>query len=377
MNPEDGGPVEAIQQVSRVHQLAGHSVEIVSLDASTDPWVKECPLKVHALGPGRGKFGYSSRLVPWLRSHVGNYEAVVVNGIWQYHCFGVFRALRSLSSRYFVFPHGMLDPWFKRTYPLKHFKKWLYWPWAGYPVLRYATAVCFTCEEERRLARESFWLYRCNEAVVGFGTAQPPGDPDMQKQLFLEKFTETQGKRIILFLGRIHPKKGCDLLISAFARVVRELSTHNSEPLHLVMAGPDESGWSIRLKNLAVSLGISPQITWAGMLSGDLKFGALRSADLFALPSHQENFGIAVAESLACGVPVLISDKVNIWREVEEDRAGLIGSDDGEGTFRSLKAWLSKGKEEQRSFRTRAYQCFANRFEIHKTAESLMGILRC
>jgi hypothetical protein len=173
VNPEYGGPIEGIKQVSRIHQEAGHSVEIVSLDSLADPWVTECSVKVHALGPAQGKFGYSPRLVRWLRQHSAEYDAVVVSGIWQYNSLAVFRALRHLPTPYFVFPHGMLDPWFKHTYPLKHFKKWLYWPWGEYQVLRHASAVCFTCEEEQRLARESFWLYRCTERVVAYGTATP------------------------------------------------------------------------------------------------------------------------------------------------------------------------------------------------------------
>jgi hypothetical protein len=94
-------------------------------------------------------------------------------------------ALRGIGQHYFVFPHGMLDPWFKRTYPFKHLKKWLYWPWAEYRVLRDAQAVLFTCEEEKRLARESFWLYRCNERVVTLGIARPSGDTTAQRELFL------------------------------------------------------------------------------------------------------------------------------------------------------------------------------------------------
>ena len=78
----------------------------------------------------------------------------------------------------------MLDPWFKKQYPLKHLKKWMYWPWAEYRVLRDAQAVLFTCEEERVLARESFWLYRCNEVVVSYGTAKPKGDPEVELQEF-------------------------------------------------------------------------------------------------------------------------------------------------------------------------------------------------
>jgi len=372
VNPEHGGPIEGIKQVSRIHQEAGHLVEIVSLDSPDDPWVAEYSLKVHALGPVQSKFGYSPRLVPWLKENRNKYDAVIVNGIWQYNSLGVFRALRHLPTPYFVFPHGMLDPWFKRTYPLKHAKKWLYWPWGEYRVLSHADAVCFTCEEERRLARESFWLYRCKERVVAYGTAMPVGDPELQRKFFFERFPETRGKRIVLFLGRIHPKKGCDLLIQAFAQVG---NLPSSWPLHLVIAGPDHTGWSTQLKALAASLGATGHITWTGMLTGDMKLGALRSADVFVLPSHQENFGIAVAEALACGVPVLISNKVNIWREIDQDEAGLVGGDNLEGTLRLLQRWYAFDADEQAAFRYRAAKCFLERFEIHKAADSLIRVL--
>jgi glycosyltransferase involved in cell wall biosynthesis len=377
VNPEDGGPIEGIKQVSRVHQEAGHTVHIVSLDSPDDPGVANCPLKVHALGPVRGKFGYSPGLVPWLQQHAPHYDAVIVNGIWQYNSLGVYRALHHGPTPYYVFPHGMLDPWFKRAYPLKHLKKWLYWPWAEYQVLRNAKAVCFTCEEERRLARKSFWLYRCNERVVAYGTAPPAGNLESQKRLFHERFPETQGKRLVLFLGRIHPKKGCDLLIQAFQNVLASLRTGAavSETLHLVIAGPDQAGWSADLKRLTTSLCINHRVTWTGMLAGDLKFGALHAAEAFVLPSHQENFGIAAAEALSCGLPVLISNKVNIWREVEEDRAGLVDSDDLAGTDRLLQRWLSLNASEQNAYRAHARRCFAERFEITRAANSLLDVL--
>ncbi len=377
VNPEYGGPIEGIKQVSRIHQEAGHRVELVSLDAPDDPWVKQFPLSVHALGPARGRFGYTPKLVPWLRNQAHRFDAVVVNGIWQFNSVGVFWGLKGTETPYFVFPHGMLDPWFKRTYPLKHLKKWLYWPWAEYRVLRNARAVCFTCDEERRLARQSFWLFDCKELVVAYGTAMPGGDPEKQRELFWERHPETRDKRMILFLGRIHPKKGCDLLVRAFARVsaTRVASGANCHPLHLVFAGPDQSGWTERLKALAVQLGIADRITWTGMLTGNVKLGALRAAEVFALPSHQENFGIAVAEALACSVPVLISNKVNTWREVEQERAGLVANDDEDGTFQSFYRWFSMGDAEQRSIRANAARCFAERFEIHRAAESFLRAL--
>ena len=113
----------------------------------------------------------------------------------------------------------MLDPWFKRTYPFKHLKKWLYWASFEYRVLRDAEFVFYTTEQERLLARQSFWLYKANEVVVGYGTTAPPSDSARQQKVFLDHFAHLNGKRILLFLSRIHPKKGVDLLIEAFAVV--------------------------------------------------------------------------------------------------------------------------------------------------------------
>src|SRR6185369_10690749 len=150
----------------------------------------------------------------------------------------------------------MLDPWFKRTYPLKHAKKLLYWPWAEYRVLRDARAVLFTCEQERTLARRSFALYQANEAISPFGSPVPTGHPLRQRNAFLEAWPGLAGRRILLFLGRIHPKKGCDLLIEAFARIC---AAHPD--LQLVMAGPDSAGWRAELQRRAGALGLR-QLTW-------------------------------------------------------------------------------------------------------------------
>jgi glycosyltransferase involved in cell wall biosynthesis len=348
----------------------GHHVEIASLDAPGAPYLAQSPLPVHPLGPVSLAYGYSPRFVPWLHANANRYDAVIVNGIWQYHSFGTWRALRKSITPYVIFTHGMLDPWFKTTYPLKHLKKWMYWPWAEYRVLRDARAVLFTCEEERRLARESFWLYECNEVVVSYGTSSPKGDPDSERAEFFAHYPEARGKRLALFMGRIHPKKGCDLAIEAFARVLRQ-----QPDWHLVIAGPDQVGLREALNYRAGQLGIAPRITWTGMLGGAIKWGALRAAEIFVLPSHQENFGIAVAEALAVGVPALISNKVNIWREIEGDGAGIVSEDSLDGTCGILQSWVAMTAESQQAMRRAAGRCFESRFEIKRAAETLHAVL--
>ena len=370
VNPEGGGVIEVVKQFSRVLEAQGHDVTIASLDAPLDPWVKDCPHRIEALGPSRAKYGSSPRFVPWLREHAANFDSIVVNGLWQYNSFGVWQALRGTGRPYFVFPHGMLDPWFKRTYPLKHAKKWLYWPWAEYRVLRDARSVLFTCEQERDLARQSFWLYRANERVVTLGIAPPNGDPDAQRELFFSRWPQCRNRRLVLFLGRIHEKKGCDLLLRAFAEVASAQAA-----LQLVMAGPEQQDaqpW----RELAAQLGVADRVVWTGMLNGDLKWGALRAAEVFALPSHQENFGIAVIEALACGVPVLISREVNIWREIVEAGAGFVENDDAAGTAELLRRWLALTPSQTAAMRQRAQVCFARHFDIQRATDNLLAALQ-
>jgi glycosyltransferase involved in cell wall biosynthesis len=371
VNPALGGPIESVKQSSAVLARRGHDVEIISLDAPTDPWVRDCPLPVHALGPGRGNYGYAPRFSRWIRERHARYDAVIVQGLWQYSSFGVRHALRGTPTPYFVFPHGMLDPWFKRTYPLKHLKKLLYWPWAEYRVLRDAVAVLFTSEEERRLARESFSPYQCHEVVVNYGTAAPEIDLASAREAFFSSFPQLRGRRFLLFLGRLHEKKGCEELLQAFASIRN--SSRAEQSLEIVLAGPcADPAYHEQLKRLASR---ASGITFTGMLTGSLKWGAFRAADAFILPSHQENFGIAVVEALASGTPVLISNKVNIWREIVADEAGYVENDDLAGTARLIEHWVGTAPDVRAAMKENAKACFARHFEIDRATASLLKVL--
>lgn len=369
-DPDTGGVIESVRQIGLGLAGLGHSSEIVCLDAPEAPWLSESSLTVHALGPSRTSYRYCAALVPWLKANAARFDAVLVHGLWQYGSFATWQALRGTVTPYFVYPHGMLDPWFKKNYPLKHLKKSLYWSWGEYRVLRDARAVLFTCEEEMRLARESFPKYSVVEQVVHFGIARPIKDADAALAAFRKAFPALSGKRILLFLSRIHVKKGCDLLIEAFAQAVAR-----DAALHLVMAGPDVDGLREPLQRRAQELGVGDRMTWVGMLAGEVKWGAFGAAEAFILPSHQENFGIAVVEALACGLPVLISNKINIWREIETDGAGLVAEDTKEGTTSLLLKWLALSDEEHQQMRRAASECFAKRFDLALAPESLLRIL--
>ena len=140
---------------------------------------------------------------------------------------------------------------------------------------------------------------------------------------------------------------------------------------------PVPTSWDgkTKLNHLAERLGVTSAITWTGMITGAMKWGALHAAEVFVLPSHQENFGIVVAEALAAGLPTLISNKVNIWREVRADGAGLVAEDTLVGVSELFQSYLGLPDEQKLAMRQRARECFERRFEIKKAAETLRAVL--
>lgn len=368
-DPRQGGVIEWVRQFAPIAASLGHTVEVASMDNPDDDWVKNFPVKVHAFGH-RLRYFSSPQLGGWLKSNTDRYDLYIAHGLWRYPSIATHRALRNTDPPYFVYTHGMLDPWFKKQYPLKHLLKWIYWILVEYRVLKNAKGVIFTCEQERNKAKLSFRPYNAHELVSTIGIAGPSGDKQSRISAFHNRFPETRNRNVMLFLGRIHPKKGCDMLIEAFARAI----TGHSD-LHLVFAGPGDENYLSGLKRSADKLGITHRITWTGMIGDDIKWGAFDAADCFILPSHQENFGISVVEALACSLPVLISDKVDIYREIQQDQAGIISEDTFEGTCDLINHWHSLNKEVINNMRANALACFKNRFEISNATAKLLELL--
>jgi glycosyltransferase involved in cell wall biosynthesis len=370
-----GGPIEGCRRYAEAWARQGHRQDLLTLDPPGAPGLSDYPGEIFQLGPRRSRsplarYGYSSQVVPWLRAHAREYDAVIVDGLWRYQTRAAWRALAGGPTPYFVFPHGMLDPWFRKVQPVKIWGKQLSWWWAEGPLLRDAAAVLFTTDEERIASHDAFWPYRAKAVTAGFGTADVAGDPAAQVAAFRDTVPALGSRRFLLFLSRIHQKKGCDLLIEAFATIAAE-----NPCLDLVVAGPDQVGLAAALKAQALRLGVGGRVHFPGMLTGDAKFGAFRAAEAFALTSHQENFGIVVAEAMACGTPVLISNRVNIWREVEADGAGLVEPDTVAGAKALLGRFAAMTPENRAAMGARARACFLDRFQIDRAASNLMALI--
>lgn len=368
IDPKGGGPIEWVRRFAHAGSALGHSIDVATLDPPDAEVIGNYTGGVFAFGSSLNGF-YARGLVPWLRCNASSYDAVFAHGLWRYPSLATWRGLRSSSVPYFIYTHGMLSPWFKQHHPFKHAAKRLYWPWTEYPALRDAQAVFFTCEEERRQARESFRLYSANEIVAPLGQSAPPAHLASLRESFLNTYS-LHDKRVVLFLGRLVPIKGGDLLLRAFKAIAPI-----DPSLRLVFAGPDTVGWKSYLIREAEALGIDRQVVWTGMLDADLRWGALAAAEVFVLPSHHENYSFTTVEALACGVPPVISNKVGIWQDVHSAHGGLVCDDNTAGTTAALRAWMMLSYADREAMSRRARLCFAERFELNRAVRNLLAVV--
>lgn len=372
LDPAGGGTTDFVRMVGRLQSSFGIVAEAVTIDAPSEPWLAETGMKTHALGPGGGRFGYCSSLVGWLKDHLDDYNILVVNGIWNYMSAAVSMACRSSSFPYVIFADGMLDPWFARTYPLKHIKKQLYWWLVEGRVLSEASAVLFTSEEELTRARYAFRPYRLNAIVTGYGTSDFEGERQNLDAVFLRHFPELSTRRYLLFLGRVHEKKGLDLLVRAFSELQTSL-----EALDLVIAGPVDDSYKKELQDIIDHYPASTNhiIRWIPPVASDAKWALLSHADAMILPSHQENFGRVVSEALSCQTPVLISDKVNIWKTIQDESAAITANDDLEGTKSLVLRWMELSDSGRQAMRVNARRCYEKHFDARVVFAGYLEIL--
>jgi glycosyltransferase involved in cell wall biosynthesis len=237
---------------------------------------------------------------------------------------------RRSAVPYLVRPHGSLDPYLFRRH---RGRKWVYERLIEWRNLNRAAAIHYTAQEEEALVRPLG--LRARGVIVPPGVHADRYAEGPSRAAFDEAWPETRGRRVILYLGRLNFKKGLDLLARAFGQLVRQ-----REDVHLLLAGPDNEGYGATVRRWLEAEGVLQRCTFAGMLVGSRKLAALRNADVFALPSYTENFGVAVVEAMACGLPVVISNRVNIWREVAEAGAGIVVDCDAEEVRRALAALL-------------------------------------
>ncbi len=369
LDRREGGPPEACLQLCRELARRGHEVSIYSTDLNlrgspTEEHDAAVTIKRFACKP-RLRYSLSMPLAFALRRDIPSFDIVHINSLYTFPSTAAAHYCRHFRVPYLLRPHGTLDPYiFARHRPRKFVYEWL----IELRNLKHAAAVHFTAAEEMELTRRS--VPAIKGVVVPLGVHPRDYDWDMTAPTSGTSEYGEAGRRSILFLGRLNFKKGLDLLVKAFGLVAR---THDD--VRLILAGPDEDNYSTRVRRWLKEDGILSKARFAGMLTGKEKVALLHSADIFALPSYSENFGLAAVEAMASGLPVVISNRVNIWREVAGANAGIVVNCDAVALADGLVALLDDS-ELRRTMGENGRQLVRQRYDWKITGEQMLGVYR-
>lgn len=308
----------------------------------------------------------STNLSRWIDKNVSHYDIVHVHGLYRFPTtYAAWRA-RKAGVPYFIRPHGSLDPFlYKQSrycLPLKRIYERLF----DIPNLNHATAIDYTTQEEAE--RAVILGLRSKSFIVPNGIDWRIYADLSPKGLFRKKLGINNQTRLVLFLGRINFKKGLDLLVPAFARV-----TQANPKARLAVVGPDNEGYGSKVRQWCRGHGIEDKVLFVGHLSSEEVKQAYVDADVFVLPSYTENFGLTVVEAMASATPVVISDQVNIHREVRKAGAGIVVPLDPKKIAEAICCVL-EDKHNARAMGRRGRKLAEERYAWHRIVEQLTKV---
>jgi glycosyltransferase involved in cell wall biosynthesis len=325
-----GGPPRGVLGLARALQSLGHEATVYTtnidgrqplftlrprvIDVPTDRSVLVDGVEVrHFQTVFPSRWGTSPALARELRRQIGGFDLVHIHSLYRFSTFAAARTAHGAGVPYIVLPHGALDPYLRRQGPLKRtvyealIERWN---------LDHAAVIHYTAEDEMRLVSPMGLKAPGVVAPVGVELAEfdilPP------RGTFRRRY-RLEDRDIVLFLGRLTVKKGLDLLAEAFIEIAPRFPR-----AHLVIVGPEESRFGAAMRARLHTCGVGDRVTFTGLVSDPDRLAALAAADLWVLPSYTENFCTAMVEAMACRLPVVISDRVNTWREVANADAGLV-----------------------------------------------------
>ena len=325
MSPSWGGPPIVVSELALELTGQGTHCEVVTthgyrvgqarrlLPAAPAPGVP-----VHNFDAGFGLAartwtGYSRELFRFLRDRAAGFDLIHIHEIWHFPAYAAVCAARRHGVPYVFTIHGELSDWGLRQ---KAVKKRIYRFFVLDRMLREAGALHAITRAEKEQVRKLG--FETPVLIAPNGIEQPGFEALPSPQKLVQRFPELEGKRVVLFLGRLHPKKGLDILARSFSRIAGRF-----DDAMLLVVGPDKFGTRKNMEAILGSKGLLDRTVFTGLLTGEDKLAALRCADVFVLPSHSDVLGIAVLEAMAARLPVIITTGCE-FPEVSEQQAGLV-----------------------------------------------------
>jgi glycosyltransferase involved in cell wall biosynthesis len=316
-----GGPSFVIRTMARCQARHGICVDVACtddngegrLDVPRNLPVKDDNVTYWFFSRQTHFYTFSSGLTLWLWQHSAKYDVIHIHALFSYPSIAAAVCAWVASVPYVLRPLGTLNQWGMRY--RRQWLKYISFRFIESRILSCAAAVQYTSEQE---AAEAKLLGVPHRPVT---VPNPVELPDLLRFRggFRARHKSLEGCLAILFLSRLDPKKGLDLLLPAFSKV-----RDRHPAVVLIIAGEGNPAFVTALHQDAQRLGLSTHIVWSGFLQGEEKLAALADADLFVLPSYSENFGVAAVEAMGAGLPVVVSDQVGIHREISRAEAGLV-----------------------------------------------------
>ena len=366
-----GGPSKSVVELAQALGSLGLGVDIVATNASGSTklevplhtWLTKKSYRIKYF-PYWDLLDYkiSLSLTRWLFQHVADYDLVHTNAIFSYPVLPAYWACQRHRIPYFVTPHGMLEPW---ALSYKAWKKRFYYTLFEKPALGRASAIqmlAFT-EAERTKALN----LKAPLVVLPNGIDRQDFETLPDPKLFYEKFPDTRNKTLILFLGRVDPKKGLDLLSFAFTKV------HAQFPqTHLIVAGPDNIGFLPTAQSYFAEAGCVNAVTFTGMLTDSMKYAVLGAASLYVAPSYSEGFSMSVLEGMASGLPCVITTGCN-FPEALAAKAAYVVNIDADEIANALIECLSN-PQQAKEMGDRARQLIFEKYTWNRIASNLIEV---
>ncbi|MCG6138364.1 MAG: hormogonium polysaccharide biosynthesis glycosyltransferase HpsP [Nostoc sp. LLA-1] len=352
-----GGPSQMVMGLAAALAREGEKVTILTTDSNGDSG--QAPLDVPLNSPVKQdgyeiiyfrcapfrRYKFSIDLLHWLKVHASEFDVAHIHALFSPVSSAAATVCRQQNLPYILRPLGTLDPADLRK---KRQLKQLYVQLIERRNLAGAAAIHFTSDQEAKIS-ERFGVVT-QDWVIPLGVVPRKGDGGMggwgdEENQVYGQWGIPADKPLVLFMSRIDPKKGLDLLIPALEKLL--VAGCN---FHFVLAGtnPQDPDYEEKIKSQIANSPLRSHTTITGFVSGELKASLLQAADLFVLPSYYENFGIAVAEAMVAGIPVVISDQVHIWQQVYDSESGWVGATKVSALVELLQAALQNPQERQR-----------------------------
>jgi len=368
MHPLGGGPPVVVDRVCDELNREGVTADILTTDLYADRgddswrsrWASRDRIDIFPV-TRHSAYADSPALTDALKERTQDYDLINLHTLWTACSRAVHKSCRAAGVPYVVMPHGMLDP---NSLQRKRLKKLIYGKLIEFPMLRAAAGLLCTHEEEARLARQSVSALP-PAYITPLGADTPPDNRDTLRAEFHQQHPELSEHPTVVFLSRLHEKKGLDLLIPAL-----KLLAKAQPEVRLLLVGSGAPAYETFLRNLIDQENLSDRVIMTGNLDGREKWQAMAAGDVFALTSYQENFALVVVDALSLGIPAVISNRINIWSDIVKADAGLECKLDSGHIAEQLNQLLSS-KEQCRSMGENGRRLASRNFTWQRTAERM------